>query len=865
VNSSTNQQLKLLVNIDDESDSSFQSFNDISSGYATILVNGIFRITTRTIVNVHLKTHSQLAMLKGSNVRFRLLSGTGFTEAFSLRMTPAVWRYKLNRLKNVSFQIWSGAETRGSFVNTDLVVASNGYFVAGSNSIYMMIANIILVSEENRSCMNSIIFKVNDNKIAAIHNETTQTIETVTINVLRYLKLTKNDRLWLELASTCDKVRVHYQSTFSVCQFHESTKGFSSTNDREFSVTSIDDLDWFPVNLENFNKSFYVGDFEENNDAIAVSTIFIRTKMAGVILVSIATRILIANDLPQNLILAITRNKIPENKENITKQADVFSAQKVSKERADEINLQLSAEFIVKTDDVLTVKVFRPQLGRWLFEKNSQYISVVYLQVADKLELPINGAFHLTKSWRILELCDFNSDYIVLYANGSIGIRENGVYFISVDFQVDKKVEKSDIELALKLSDGIERRTVLYASEREVDYTKTFKIASSLRLHTTHTLGVHVKANNVQTIKASCARFQIHFIGDHYSVVGFQANLKNDFVVNGNGGYFSIRNFLNIANSTNQNTFYYNTAEGFDYDRGAFKAPVKGIYMLSVNVVIKDVIMTSSLNYAALMVKINKKDSAFFKLKQHKAVHKGESGVRSSTVSFSANGAVELKEHDEVTLEVYVNSDERWSVDARSSFSIFLVGQQPNGFLMYRPSIKLEKEIQDSDAKTISGFKTSRFPPPYGMFAGATVDIPTMQDTKTIMFAKDGTYIVSLNLLLNRQGADKVVTLKLVKDNTTNNVQQEEIRCDTLTTSFQVLSTSCTIVKRFRRGDICTIQIASSNGVFDNKDFYNEQSSDQNMAYISVVILGKAVNFQAGLVNLKVRQPNELQIDRDMT
>jgi len=141
VNSSTNQQLKLLVNIDDESDSSFQSFNDISSGYATILVNGIFRITTRTIVNVHLKTHSQLAMLKGSNVRFRLLSGTALTEAFSLRMTPAVWRYKLNRLKNVSFQIWSGAETRGSFVNTDLVVASNGYFVAGSNSIYMMIAN----------------------------------------------------------------------------------------------------------------------------------------------------------------------------------------------------------------------------------------------------------------------------------------------------------------------------------------------------------------------------------------------------------------------------------------------------------------------------------------------------------------------------------------------------------------------------------------------------------------------------------------------------------------------------------------------------------------------------------------------------
>ena len=845
INSSTNQQIKLLVNIDDESGSSFQSINDVGSGNSIVLVNSIFRITGQTVVNIHLKTHSELSLLKGGTVRFRLLSGTGFVEAFSLRMTPLIWRYKLNRVKEVSFPVWSSEETRGSFVNTDFVVTPNGYFVAGSDSIYIVVANIILFSEEDRFCTHSVVFKSNDNKVAAIHNDTTQKIETVTMHMLRYLKFTKNDRVWLELVSTCDKVRVRYQSTFAVCQLHESTKGLSATSTSQ--NLSQQSIGGFVLKLNTF-QSVLLGDYTNYNQVFSLSS-FIQTKMSGVVLFSIDFRIIVPEeDLQENVLLAVTRNQILNNTYNITDKTDVFWTQSGTKGTAKEMSLQLSAEFNVEKDDQLRVQIFLPRQGKWMFAQNSQVLSVVYLPVMDKLELPMGSAFRLIETWKVLKLCEFTSDYIVHVSDGSIRIRENGVYFISIDFQMDNVVVVSDIELALKVSVGSKQTVFAYTAERGVGYTKMFRITSSLRLHTTHILGVYARSSKLHTINASCARFQIHFVGNHYSVIGFQANLKGDFVINGNTGYFSIANFQNNENKTDLKTLNYNTGDGFDYDRGVFKAPFQGVYMLSVNVVVKKVTMTASLNYVALTVKINKKDSAFSKLKQHIVGQEGDSRSRNSTVSFCAVGAVELQKLDEVTLEVYVNNDERWSVDARSSFSLFLVSQRTNGLLVYTPNVQMDEDV-------ISGFETSKLSPPYGMFVGTSDDSPRMQEAKKFRIMKSGVYAVSVNFLLNRQGVDKVVTLKLTMDNTTTSSgrQQQEIQCDTLTTSFQVLPISCTIVKRFKRGESFTIQITSLNGDINAQDFADRQSSGQNVGYVSVVPFEKPVNFQAGLVHLKVR------------
>ena len=863
-NSSQNKQnANLLVNINDERTGTFQSVATLyKNSIVSLTINGIVKVIDRTIVRVYIENESRLKILNGSRLIIDRVSATGYQlQAFSVQMKPKVWGFKLNRLNSVSFEVWSSQENRNSFIDTNLFVPANGVLVAESDGIFLISTNIMLLSGEDKICKNTLIVKTNGNQNNTIEVRNSKPNERFTISLIRFLRLSKSDRLWMEITSTCDKVRVYPESTFSCSQIsgtvHRAT--LSSPDD----VSLKNNVGWSFFNLSIFKPIDSTQDHDENGFQLGLGNISCQTN--GVVYVSIHLDLIKPSILSDDAVvkLAATKNHLlkKDGPDDIFASAYARSRHTM---QPDNTRLELVTRLQVKKADILGFNIFLPKSsGKWILLNESKIYVTIISNEEPQRSNQSSTDITLKEEWSPLANCiPIHSENVKVISESLYDVVENGVYIFSANFEIVDIEDNTDLELALIYkSENNQQKTLLYSMESGVTSSRSVKQASTLKLRSGNGFQFFIRSvgSQPQIIKGACS-FDLKFLGDHSSMVGFQANLKKDFIIQGNTGYFTINNFQNLDDDPKFSSLSYNTYKGFNHAEGVFKAPFRGIYMVSLNLVAKHLIMTSNENYAVAMIKINSNDSAFFSLKQHKFRSTStDDSLRNTTTSFCVTGPVYLNDHDEVKIEFFVNGDDRWEIDARSSFSMVLMTQQLNGFLVHRPSVNKVQPIENTKESIVSGWEEMQTSPPYGGFVGTTKSSPTIQKSGVITFAVDGWYTISINILLKQhitKDALPEITLKLVRELTyvggLADESPNEIHCDRLVVDFEVTPCGCQLTRRFNQGDSYTIRILRDDSVISSNDFYNSQTNDQNMAYLSVLLLDEAVNFQSGMLNLQV-------------
>lgn len=790
-----------------------------------------------------------MTILKRGNVIIQRPSTSNHLQAFSVQMTPRVWGLKLNQLNSVYFDVWTSQENRNSFIDTNLFVAANGVFVAGSDGLFVINSNIMLLSLDSRICTNKLILKTNENQNVISEEKDLMPRDRSTINVYFYLRFSKNDRVWMEISSTCDNVRIYPQSTFSLSLISEAAVGFSSTSTGNFSLTNN-------VGRSSLDLSIFKAMNSKHNE-LQIGSRNITCLTNGILYIQ----------LHFNLFkLSI------ENKNNIveilmTKNLNLSVAISQQKMQSKTNRLQLILELAVRKGDIIILQLSQKSSKQRTLLKDS-FISANIVPSRERLITnELRADIPLNSEWSPIENCiPIHVENIKKASDSSYHIIENGIYIFSANFKVLEIEDSMDIELALMYTSlkSKKQRMLLYSMESGVSSMKNIRLASTLRFRSEHGFQLYARSigKGQKTIEGKCS-FDLKLLGDHNSIVGFQANLKKDFIIQGNVGYFTINNFQTLKDDSQWKSLNYNTYEGFNYSKGIFKAPFTGIYLVSMNLISKHLIMSSQNNYAAAMVKISNKDSIFFNLKQHKSRTSSTDGAaRNSTTSFCMIGSVNLNVNDEVKIEFFMHGDDRWEIDARTFFSIVLLTQQLNGFLVYRPSFNKLKSTDNPTESIITGWEEIKNPLPYGGFVGTTKKSPVIQESSTIIFTVDGWYSISINILLKQhmtKDRSPEITLSLVKepspgkDGNIEDNNDKVIHCDRLVVDFEVTPSGCQLTRRFEKGDSYTIRIRSNlDSAISSSNFYDGQTKDQNMAYLSVILLDKVVNFQSAMLNLQV-------------
>lgn len=862
-NGNTKQTSKLLININDEPNGTFQSAATLHENNSTRLItHGIIKVIDHAIVKIYIETENQLKILKNGNVIINLISTRYHQQqlqAFSVQMTPKVWDLKLNQLNSIFFDVWTSQENRNSFIDTNLFVPANGVLVAESDGLFVLNANIMLLSRENMVCTNMLVVKTNDNQNIITEEKDLKPGDRSTINLYTHIRFSKNDRVWLEITSTCDNIRIYPQSTFSFSLISEDAVGFSFTTSGNISLTnntgrSFLDLSIFKsINSKQDDNLLQIGSY--NMTCLTKGFLYISLDFN---LDKLSTDRLDENNAARILI-------------NIFDLTEAISLQKV---QAKSNRLYLIFERTMKKGDIVTFHLFLPSSGKQQTLLKGSFISANIVPSQEPLiGNEILAEIKLNEKWSPLKECvPIHAENLKKIAESVYGVMENGVYIFNANFEFVEIEDTIDIELALMYTPkNKQQKTLLYTMESGISSKKSLRLSSTLSLTSGHGFQLYVRSiGKVQSVKGTCS-FDLKLLGDHNSIVGFQANLEKDFVIQGTSGFFTINNFQTLEDDPQWKSFNYNTYRSFNYSKGEFKAPFSGIYLISLNLVAKHLIMISEENYAAAMIKINKKDSIFFALKQHKSrpstsTSSTDGATRNTTTSFCMTGQVHLNDHDELKIEFLMHGDDHWEIDARSSFSIVLLTQKLNGFLVYRPSVNKLKPTDDPKEKIISGWEEIKTLPPYGGFVGTTKSSPTLQESSTIFFAVDGWYSISINISLRQhktKDGSPEITLKLVKESSLGNDSNSAndygnygnvIHCDRLVLDFDVAPSGCQLTRRFNKGERYTVRIRSNLDLSDiiSNNFYDGQANDQNMAYLSVSLLNEVVNFQSAMLNLQV-------------
>ena len=658
-----------MADINDEESGVFQSSQTISDGnIVNLKIFGVVKVIDG-VYTIKISIENEkfgLKILNGSRLFIDRLSGgaepsddVSNLQSFSVRMQPKVWVYELNKLKNASFAIWGSHENSNSFVDTNLFVSANGIFVAARRGLFLFLANIVLQSEEKKVCKNTLVLVSDENVIRSREQIESKPNERVTINLFSFERVeAKGDRFWIEISSTCDRIRVHPNSTFSGSRVPENyvpKRGVLITLPE--NVTHNDSVvGWNRVNLKTF-KPFRSQMKDPMNTSSAVFEIDqygITSNITGAV-VYVSVRFYLAKpqglNQKDNLVKLRMEKVVPMRKKDAPYNSVEATSLTYGSKHLEVTKIDMDTRFYVKKGDVLRFDVFLPNAssGEWILLKDSS-VSLTILSEVEQYFQPWHGLY---------ECIPIHPSSVQLFTKYSkFRIAENGVYLFRSFLNILEIQESMDIELALMYKPSQtadQQRTLLYTMESGVSSRKTLNQASSVRLRSTDNFQVFIRSvsstNGIEKkIKADCY-YDLKFLGDHNSIVGFQSSLKSNFIIQGNLGYFTINNFrdpLNRSSSvtegndhpkkqgpsfTEDSDYHYNTYEGFDHAKGVFTAPFQGVYQVSMNLVVKHLIMTSTENYAAAMIKVNNKDTVFFSLKQHKLRATSSSSTTTTTTT----------------------------------------------------------------------------------------------------------------------------------------------------------------------------------------------------------------------------------------
>ena len=830
--------LATVININNEplTESTLQSKSKEETNVTTIQVHGLFRTHGNGNFAVYVISNGNgLTIKTNSQLTVTLISKDLLSQAFSLRFKNNVFVSDSMRLS------WTSTGTVGSFITTNLFTLSDGYFVCELDGSYFISGNFIIQNGYNRDCDYEVIVYTDNKNVLMRTSKLITNKQTIsTINFSGIFSLEKGNKIWLELKTSCIHSRLLKLTTYSLT-FLPSTTGFSLTSEKLFSY--IDERGWFQINFSPFTNDFK-GGFLNPSSAKGTDSIYFH--QSGLFIIS--ANILITTPVNvTGLKMAVTR--FGRSIATPMREGDLQFLSILPSVTVSQTIISLSFLIELWDNEYLSLSFYFPEYKKWIVLKDSTVSGVLVKSYVNQRVIPQKKMETDAGKWKHVSLCysDSNANTVDI-DKGVLKVLRSGIFYFTTHLTVyNYKHSEMSVAFIYNNEDEFRRKVALYAKETSIDRNFTFKLASTLRINVKHSLGMYVYLPKISTFNIMC-HVSLVFIGYISSIIGFQANLKTDLSIK-SAVNNSVINYYDSSRNELSKHFYYNTGKKlFSFNDGTFKVPVNGIYLMSVNIIIKDVSMMAANSLVTVMVvyvdsKKNQgapwKNTALFS----KRLRKLKPTDKLSTISFSLTAPIQLIKNKYVVLKV--RSDHKCIIDKRTSFSVVLLSELllARGFLGYRSHNELTESRQ---WWTLIGWFTKNPSKLKGRFDSTLKSDPKIVDNRKIVIYKSGVYIISFHIHLKQQKQSKSFSIGLFKNSDSLNVNTHV--CDELRNPFEVISIGCSIVMYCEQGSEYYVKISSSDGI-KMEDFVDEEDKD---SFISAIMISNQPSYQASVLKLNV-------------
>lgn len=826
-------KITLAVNVNEEliSDSSLQSMYDDIPGTTTIQVHGLLKCSSGASIVVYLISNSSGHVLKkSSRISLVLLSSVLNHQGFSLRLLHDVPIKKaISRLK------WTSLNAFGNFIDTNLFTISEGYLVTESNGLYYVSGNFMMRNRFIEKCTHHVYMYIDKltNSVVMSTKATFSAHKIFTINFARTFYLQKGRRVWLQILSSCFYTDILKHSTYSLT-YLTSKQGYSLQSEKFSSY--LHTQGWTLMRLNVFEKNSPGGYISEGHQ---IQSDHLLIKTDGTILVT-GIFYFKAPLNSTDLKVMITRNGRPQFGLKDTPHVQSTSSS-LSIYRA---MITISSLMVVKANDFLIFSIYFPTSETWILVKNSS-ISLVYVKSNVEHNVAKVHKFQgESLSWSILKSCKINNDRQVNFKNGVIKVMQSGIYFMSIYVTVlGYKQNQLSLAMIFDKDNSIKKKEALSATETSINQIFTLKLASSLRIDTDQPFGFYLRVPVSFEFQAKCS-VSLTYLGYIPNVIGFQGNLQQD--LKKSAGYSTADGYYDPSRVKLSRKFYYNTGKNFNFKTGVFTAPMAGIYLVSVNVVIRNAnAMADDSFFTVVVYYKNHPNSVLLSKRLEKINH--VAADRKATMSFCITAPMKLQSSDELVLKILSRTDYDWTIDKCTSFSVVLLSslQFANGFVAHR-SVSFNINTKDKWAK-ILGWSTSN--PTDGRFDGTSLKSPELVANEQIMIHTTGLYILIFHLHLKQNIKQKHFQIGLFVEDESYHLKLLET-CDELADPFKITSTSCFLIMKCEKNHKYMFKLYSSDGI-DRSNLYNFHQEKLHVAFLSAVLLNQPLEYEAGGYHIK--------------
>ena len=821
----------LAVNVNKEniSRSSLQVTSSQLEEKFKLQVSGIVRIEHSGIIQIFIISQTPAVDLKleTSDISLFLISQKLFIQAISVQLTNGDKHHTIRYIDKISSIPWESGYSSGSIISTNLFMTSSGYLIIEEDGSYIITVNGIILSREHGGCKHSVEVYGNNNILLLYTTKLTQSYRhNVTVTTAGLLYFKRNDKIWMKFQSSCKSSIVSKYSTWTLSKL-AALPGICLKCVEHDSYRQIG---WIQLDLSNFKFS-HKGGFKSKQFKKDKNSLKLEKK--GVVLLTITLKIKTQHNT-SGLRLAISKNVLVNKDTATTSPSDIVFVDTLG-EMLDQTTLQIQTLLKVERNDVFRFYLFLPRQFGWLVLKSSM-ISMLYIQ---QIENPLTEAIVIDtvqENWISLPHCFDTRNSLFSSKDGAVRIFENGFYYVIINvgfYHSEVKNTKELIDVELKFQRTSSEKVLLYSSESSVRLQRSLKLSGMLILSYEDEYQVLIRKPISIPINVSCTA-HLQFLGHQSVITGFQAILSKDVKTQNTG-------FINMIDEI----LFIDDSDSDSFKDGTFTASTEGIYLVSVNIIAKDIRMMTSEDKVALLLIRNSIQKTLYYTQRQKKLNYINSD-RDAIITLTLAGTIKLNKNDKLHLQVYI-TDKNVVFDKQSTFSIVFVGPEDevNGLIYVRnirstsSSAELWRTIDGWDLPVTKEFSL-------GTFQGKSPFNILLTNDSNFIFKKDGLYLITFHVLLKQKQNEKEFQVRFVKHSDLSYKQ-----CDDFFNQFEVSATSCQFIHYFNQGDVYSFQIYNADGVVD-EDFF-PITHGINRAYISVLHLKAPRSYQFLATILKVK------------
>ena len=822
-----NSVVKVLANLNQElvSDSSIQSWSTELIGSTSIKLSGIVRGNKNDSLHIYLESTNGNILVKSLSQLYLVLLSTYDIEQFlSVSLRNDVF------IEKIALQLyWATFNLFGSFITTNLFNKQGGNFVAEKFGVYIVLGNFVFNNKQEYLCTVSVFVLKNNNEVLI---ESTLMTEMLyfTINVARSIQLEKGDRLWLKVTSSCLKVVLSSSTTYSV-GYLDKKEGFSSFLHKIESYIVKDN--WNVLDLFNFNHKNQGGFLTNHVNHLSN---FVSFEDAGLVLVTV--NLLLKVPLNTTLIkLAVTKNVEAITLDQKNHFGDKISLVSQSFSSTSQQTISFVSLIEVAKNDHLRLNIFSSTSEQW-FVLSKSTVSLVVLSVIQGPQDQELRPFLASDDWELLSCLKVSNEELVYSVNGLFSTHKSNVFFVTTSVLIVNNLLEDEIKIALIYNKAVfEKKKILLASEEQnINSNFTLKFSSIFVMNIGQNIGIFMQSLRSINLKVSCSISFLPF-GSIENVIGFQGNLAVS--IEGSNDAVELKNFYDPSRTEFSLDYHYNNGQYFSFGEGVFKAPVKGIYLISANIVVKGLIPNDAQSvFVTACLNINNKHSTY-------CIKRSIVSLRTKkkiSLTLSMGGPIRFFKEDKINLVVFSSSSGVWFVEKSTSFSALLIDDEKSakGFFAILPRVRVR--LIKNYWSLISGWTAES---KVGhRFVYTSKESPVIDNSEKVVAHYSGTYIFSLQLYLKRNSTSHNYQLFI-------KVGEQAFVCDEAAGKYDEISLTCSMVIALKKEDECSFLIKSEAEITE-QSFFTDKVNDIEKGYLSIYLILDEKPFQASSFVLKV-------------